>query len=250
MSLVVSLLLARPGGDSGGAEAPPLRVRAHEAALEHACRRRHGPTPGAVRRVGQTFGESQPSIFTEHHRIDPLSCNEPREGDSYDPARAAARGAHMPCSPAAAEAHPARATFAPSASFARLASPSCCGGGGWLGRRENPPRCEREPGEGEETKRKAKAAACDAKNCDFMTWAASTRGGIGHEAATWFNTNFDIKAAKASSDSERWRVSSERKRFLQVHSAIVARRNAAIFDYNAWPKMGGEMPRAPREQYE
>ena len=98
--------------------------------------------------------------------------------------------------------------------------------------------------------RKAKAAACDAKNCDFMTWAASTRGGIGHEAATWFNTNFDIKAAKASSDSERWRVSSERKRFLQVHSTIVARRNAAIFDYNAWPKMGGEMPRAPREQYE
>ena len=32
--------------------------------------------------------------------------------------------------------------------------------------------------------------------------------------------------------------------------AVVARRNAAIFDYNAWPKMGGEMPRAPREQYE
>ena len=62
--------------------------------------------------------------------------------------------------------------------------------------------------------------------------------------------NFDIKAAKASSDSERWRVSSERKRFLQVHSTIVARRNAAIFDYNAWPKMGGEMPRAPRVQYE
>ena len=58
------------------------------------------------------------------------------------------------------------------------------------------------------------------------------------------------QAAKASSDSERWRVSSERKRFLQVHSTIVARRNAAIFDYNAWPKMGGEMPRAPREQYE
>ncbi|EOD06926.1 hypothetical protein EMIHUDRAFT_218635 [Emiliania huxleyi CCMP1516] len=138
MSLVVSLLLARPGGDSGGAEAPPLRVRAHEAALEHACRRRHGPTPGAVRRDGQAFGESRPSIFTEHHRIDPLSCNEPREGGSYDPAGAAARGAHMPCSPAAAEAHPARATFAPSASFARLASPSCCGGGGWLGRWAHP----------------------------------------------------------------------------------------------------------------
>ena len=134
MSLVVSLLLARPGGDSGGAEAPPLRVRAHEAALEHACCRRHGPTPGAGRRVGQAFGESQPSIFTEHHRIDPLSCDEPREGGLCDSAGAAARGAHMPCSPAAAEAHPARATFAPSASFARLASPSCCGGGGWLGR--------------------------------------------------------------------------------------------------------------------
>ena len=102
----------------------------------------------------------------------------------------------------------------------------------------------------EATKRKAKAAACDAKNCDFMTWAASTRGGIGHEAATWFNTNFATKTAKASSDSERWRISGERQRFLQVHSTIVARRNAAIFDFNAWPKMGGEMPRAPREQYE
>ena len=33
---------------------------------------------------------------------------------------------------------------------------------------------------------------------------------------------------------------------LQVYSTIIARRNAAIFDYNAWPKMGGEMPRAPR----
>ena len=74
--------------------------------------------------------------------------------------------------------------------------------------------------------------------------------GPGKEEKTWLNTNFDIKAAKASSDGERWRVSSERKRFLQVHSTIVARRNAAIFDYNAWPKMGGEVPRAPREQYE
>ena len=79
---------------------------------------------------------------------------------------------------------------------------------------------------------------------------ASTRGGIGHEAATWFNTNFATKTAMASSDSERWRISGERQRFLQVHSAIIARRNAAIFDHNAWPKMGGGMPRAPREQYE
>ena len=64
------------------------------------------------------------------------------------------------------------------------------------------------------------------------------------------STNFATKTAKASSDSERWRISGERQRFLQVHSAIIARRNAAIFDFNAWPKMGGEMPRAPREQYE
>ena len=132
MSLVVSLLLARPGGDSGGAEAPPLRVRAHEAALEHACCRRHGPTPGAGRRVGQAFGESRPSIFTEHHRIDPLSCDEPREGGLCDSAGAAARGAHMPCSPAAAEAHPAKASFAPSTSFARLTTPPCCECGGGL----------------------------------------------------------------------------------------------------------------------
>ena len=75
-----------------------------------------------------------------------------------------------------------------------------------------------------------------------MTWASSTptRGGIGRrrEAAAWFTTNFDAKMARASSDSERWRVSGERKRFLQVHSAIIARRNAAIFDNNAHPKMG------------
>ena len=56
--------------------------------------------------------------------------------------------------------------------------------------------------------------------------------------------------ALASSDSERWRVSGERKRFLQVHSAIIARRNAAIFDNNAHPKMGGGMPRAPPDQFE
>ena len=56
--------------------------------------------------------------------------------------------------------------------------------------------------------------------------------------------------AASGTDSERWRISGERQRFLQVHSAIIARRNAAIFDHNAWPKMGGGMPRAPREQYE
>ena len=39
----------------------------------------------------------------------------------------------------------------------------------------------------EATKRRAKAAACDANNYDFMTWASSTRGGIGREAAAWFS---------------------------------------------------------------
>ena len=47
----------------------------------------------------------------------------------------------------------------------------------------------------EATKRRAKAAACDANNFDFMTWASSTRGGIGREAAAWFTTNFAAKIA-------------------------------------------------------
>ena len=61
----------------------------------------------------------------------------------------------------------------------------------------------------EAAKRRAKAAACDANNFDFMTWASSTRGGIGREAAAWFTSNFATKIAKASSDSERWRIRSE-----------------------------------------
>ena len=93
-------------------------------------------------------------------------------------------------------------------------------------------------------------------------WASSTRGGIGREAAAWFTSNFATKIDKATSDSERWRIiSSERKRFhLQVHSAIVARRNYQLQQqniaknlslpptsqssttiYNAQPKLGGEL---------
>ena len=71
----------------------------------------------------------------------------------------------------------------------------------------------------------------------------------GREAAAWFTSNFATKLAKASSDSERWRVRRERNRFLQEHSAIIARRNFEIFDRNAWPKRGGEAPRAPPEQF-
>ena len=73
----------------------------------------------------------------------------------------------------------------------------------------------------EQAKRSAKAAACAANNYDFMTWAASTRGGIGREAAEWFTTGFAAKVALARSDGEKWRVRNERKRLLQQHSAIM-----------------------------
>ena len=97
----------------------------------------------------------------------------------------------------------------------------------------------------EEAKRSAKAAACAANNYDFMTWASSTRGGIGREAAEWFTTGFAAKVALARSDGEKWRVRNERKRLLQQHSAIIARRNWEITQRNAWPRMGGVAPRAP-----
>ena len=97
----------------------------------------------------------------------------------------------------------------------------------------------------EQAKRSAKAAACAANNYDFMTWAASTRGGIGREAAEWFTTGFATKVALARSDGEKWRVRNERKRLLQQHSAIIARRNWEITQRNAWPRMGGVAPRAP-----
>ena len=67
---------------------------------------------------------------------------------------------------------------------------------------------------------------------------------------SWFTTNFAAKLAKASSDSERWRVRRERHRFLQEHATVIARRNFEIFDRNACPKRGGEPPRAPPEQFE
>ena len=81
-----------------------------------------------------------------------------------------------------------------------------------------------------------------------MTWASSTRGGIGREGAAWLTTNFATKIAKATSDGEKWRIRGERKRFLLKHSAIVARRNFAIFSRNAQPKLGGETPRAPHQR--
>ena len=59
MSLLVFLLLARPGGGAGGAEASPPRVRARGAALEHACGRRHGATPGAGRKAALSSAAPQ-----------------------------------------------------------------------------------------------------------------------------------------------------------------------------------------------
>ena len=48
---LVLVLLARPGDGTGGAEAPPPRVRVRGAALEPTRWRRHGATPGPERGV-------------------------------------------------------------------------------------------------------------------------------------------------------------------------------------------------------
>ena len=58
-------------------------------------------------------------------------------------------------------------------------------------------------------------------------------------------TRLATKVALARSDGEKWRVRNERKRLLQQHSAIIARRNWEITQRNAWPRMGGVAPRAP-----
>ena len=59
-----------------------------------------------------------------------------------------------------------------------------------------------------------------------ITWASSTRGGIGREAAKWFTTGFATKVALARSDGEKWRVRNERKRLLQQHSRRPSLRGA------------------------
>ena len=106
----------------------------------------------------------------------------------------------------------------------------------------------------EATKRRAKAAACEANNFDFMTWASSTRGGIGREAAAWFTTNFDAKMAQASSDSVASDGGSAVSASASPASALghhcEAQRGHLFFDNNAHPKMGGGMPRAPPERFE
>ena len=119
-SRLVLALLTRPGGGMGGAEASPPRVRARGAALEHACWRRHGTTPGTDSKLEQTCGEAPKLLHSEHQGLRQLSCDEQRRRRLGEGAGAAARGAHTPRSPAAAVAWQARSSFASSARFTKL----------------------------------------------------------------------------------------------------------------------------------
>ena len=132
MSLIVLAFLARPGGGAGGAEASPPRVRARGAALEHACCRRHGATPGAERKAASSSAAPQQQTLTEHQRPGQLSCDGRRRGRRGEGVGSVARGVHTPRSPAAAVAWQARSSFASSARFAELTSPLCSGRGVWL----------------------------------------------------------------------------------------------------------------------
>ena len=102
----------------------------------------------------------------------------------------------------------------------------------------------------EEAKIALKARAAKACNYEFLPWAVNTRGGMGRAAAQVFTTAFAEKLANTEHEGDRWRIRNERKRFLQQLSAIVARRNYAIFDKNAWPRRGGEAPAAPHVDFE
>ena len=92
MSLLVFLLLARPGGGTGGAEASPPRLRARGAAPEPTCWHRHGATPGAGRGVEKTQGEAQMQLHNEHSDAEKLSGDEQRRRGLGDRADSAARG--------------------------------------------------------------------------------------------------------------------------------------------------------------
>ena len=96
----------------------------------------------------------------------------------------------------------------------------------------------------EAAKIRLKAKAAQACTYEFLPWAVSSRGGMGSAAADVFTTAFAEKLAKTEHEGDKWRIRNERKRFLQQLSAIVARRNWAIFS-NAWPRRGGEAPAAP-----
>jgi hypothetical protein len=72
---------------------------------------------------------------------------------------------------------------------------------------------------------------------------------MGSAAADVFTKAFAEKLADAEHEGDKWRIRNERKRFLQQLSAIVARRNYAIFN-NASPRRGGEAPDAPPIDFE
>ena len=122
MSLLVFLLLARPGGGTGGAEASPPRLRARGAAPEPTCWHRHGATPGAGRGVEKTQSEAQMQLHNELSDAKKLSGNERRRRGLGDRADSAARQA--PHSPAAAAAWLERTALIFSARMAKLFSQS------------------------------------------------------------------------------------------------------------------------------
>ena len=135
-ALVVFVLLSRPGGGTGGAEASPPRVRARGAAPEPTCWRRHGAAPGAERGVEKTHGEASRQLQSEHLGAKQLSGDEPRlrprgPGERAD---SAARGAQAPHPPSAAAAWLAKTTLAFSARMAsssRFYLSALCSWGTW-----------------------------------------------------------------------------------------------------------------------
>ena len=73
---------------------------------------------------------------------------------------------------------------------------------------------------------------------------------MGRAAADVFTRAFAEKLASAEHEGDKWRIRNERKRFLQLLSAIVARRNWTIFNMIAWPRRGGEAPPTPPVDFE
>ena len=133
MSLLVFLLLARPGGGTGGAEASPPRLRARGAAPEPTCWHRHGATPRAGRGVEKTQGEAQMQLHNEHSDAEKLSGDKQRRRGLGDRADSAARGAQAPHPPTAAAAWLARTALGewrnsprtPTSKTATLARGAC-----------------------------------------------------------------------------------------------------------------------------
>ena len=134
MSLVILLLLARSGGDTGGAEASPRRLRARGAAPEPSRWRGHDATPGAERGVERIRGEAPGQLQSEHLVAGSLSGGEPRRRGPGDRAVAMARGANTPRPPAATAAWLAKAILAFSTRLAKLFSWFCSGNGDWRAR--------------------------------------------------------------------------------------------------------------------